>query len=187
MVDGILKSALEILKLAPRYLIAFGLMASVLLFSPKEFLEQIGLVEFTKNNRPWLGLTLIVTSGLFVVSMVSTGWTAFRRWRWHKKAVKELKGYLRRLTEEEKQILRFYYAKETKTNYLRVTDGVVQGLVAKGVIQRSSNMGDMVDGFAHNINEIVWQELNEHPDILDGTTNTYRTDKILGMPWDHIT
>lgn len=186
MIDGILKSILELLKLAPRYLIALGVMASVLLFSPKWFLERIGLVEFTMNHRPWLGLTLVVTSGLFVVSMVSVGWTTFRRWRRHKKAVAELKAYLRRLTEEEKQILRFYYAKETKTNYLRVTDGVVRGLAAKGIIQMSSNMGDMVDGFAHNINEIVWLQLNEHPEILDGTTNTYRTDKIIGQPWDYI-
>ena len=88
-------------------------------------------------------------------------------------------------TEEEKQILRFYYAKETKTNYLHVADGVVQGLVAKGIIQLASSMGSVVDGFAHNINEIVWQELNEHPDLLVGTTNTYRTDK-MGMPWEHI-
>ena len=183
MIDGTLKSILEFLKLAPRYLIALGVMAAVLLFSPKEFLEQIGLVELTKNYRPWLGLTLVVTSSLFIVSMISVGWTAFRRWRWRKNAVAELKASLRRLTEEEKQILRFYYAKETKTNYLRVTDGVVQGLVSKGIIQMSSNMGDMVDGFAHNINEIVWQELHEHPEILDGTTNTYRTDMTLGQPW----
>lgn len=186
MVDGILKSALEILKLAPRYLIALGIMSAVLLFSPKGFLERIGLVDFAHNNRQWLGLTLVVTSGLFFVAMVAEGLRAFRRRRWHKKAITELKSSLRRLTEEEKQILRFYCVKETKTNYLRVTDGVVQGLVAKGIIQMASNLGDMVDGFAHNINEIVWQELNEHPDLLDGTTNTYRTHKILGQPWDYI-
>lgn len=184
MID-IVKSTLEFLKLAPRYLIALGVMAAVLLFSPKEFLEQIGLVDFTKNYRPWLGLTLVVTSVLFIASMASWGWGAFQHSRRYKNAVTELKGYLRRLTEEEKQILRFYIVKETKTNHLHVADGVVQGLVAKGIIQLASSMGSVLDGFAHNINEIVWQELNEHPDLLVGTTNTYRTDK-MGMPWDYL-
>lgn len=185
MTEGILKSILEFLKLAPRYLIALGIMSTVLLFSPKEFLEQIGLVDFTKNHRQWLGLTLIVTSGLFVVSMVSESWAKCGRWHRRKKALAELKESLRRLTEDEKQILRFYHAKKTKTNYLRVADGAVQGLVAKDIIQLASSMGSVVDGFAHNINDIVWQELNEHPDLLVGTTNTCRTDK-MELPWNHI-
>jgi hypothetical protein len=71
-------------------------------------------------------------------------------------------------------------AQQTKTNVLRYDDGVVQGLVAKGIIHQASSMGNVLEGFAYNIDDSVWAYLNENREVLAGTTNTYRTDKRYG-------
>ena len=84
---------------------------------------------------------------------------------------------LNRLTEDEKQILRFYLAENTRANMLRIEDGVVQGLKADGIIFQSASLGNVLEGFAHNISDFAWDYLHINPHLLDGTTNTYRTDK----------
>jgi hypothetical protein len=84
---------------------------------------------------------------------------------------------LQRLTENEKQILRYYFAKQTRSNVLRIDDGVVNSLAADGVIFQSANVsGGPGLAFAHNIHEDVWNYILLNPQLLDGTTNTYRSD-----------
>lgn len=177
MIADAAKTFLEFVKLAPRYLISLGVMAGVLLFANENFLKLIGVLEFTHDNRLILGLTLVVTISLFVVSIASDGINIVQ-WRWRRR-----KNYLRiinrlnHLTEDEKQILRYYYAKQTRANYLRIDDGVVQELAKEGIIYCSASLGNMLDGFAHNISDIAWDYLHKHPHLLNGSTNTYRSDK----------
>lgn len=171
------KIFLEFLKLAPRYLIALGVIAATLLFSEDEFLKFLGVFQFARDNRPILGLTLVVTISLFTVSvMADTIAAAKRKWR-GRNFNRRVINRLNRLTEDEKQILRYYFAEQTRANSLRIDDGVVQELVAEGIIYRSASLGNMLEGFAHNISDIAWDYLHGHPHLLNGTTNTYRTDK----------
>ncbi|WP_440216648.1 superinfection exclusion B family protein [Chromobacterium piscinae] len=171
------KTFLEFLKLAPRYLIALGVMAGFLLFANKEFLKLIGVFELAQNNRPMLGLTLVVTAALFVVSVMGDSIALVKQWWFRRRRYRRIEERLQRLTEDEKQILRYYLAENTRANTLRIDDGVVQGLKASGIIHLSSSMGNALEGFAHNINEFAWDYLHVHPHLLEGTTNTYRTDK----------
>ena len=179
MIAEILKVVLEFLKLAPRYLIAVGLVAGALLFAPDSSLQRTGLSQFVKDNRQWLGLTLLVTAALFAVSLAADVSRWAKRWWRNRRAFAHITGRLHQLTEDEKQILRFYIAKQTRANTLRIDDGVVQGLVADGILYRSATMGNLLEGFAHNISDIAWDYLNLFPHLLDGSTNTYRTDKRL--------
>jgi hypothetical protein len=171
------KTFLEFLKLAPRYLIALGVMAAFLLFIDERLLKFIGVLEFAQSYRPVLGLTLIVTGALFLVSIAADGWALAKGWWRRRGFYRRIADRLNSLTEDEKQILRYYFAEQTRANSLRIDDGVVQGLVAEGIIYRSASVGNMLDGFAHNISDIAWEYLQAHPHLLNGTTNTYRTDK----------
>lgn len=171
------KVFLEFLKLAPRYLMALGVMAAILLFAPESFLKFIGIFEVAQNNRPMLGLSLVVTVALFVVSIVDDGIAHFKKWWGMKRRYRRIEERLQCLTEDEKQILRYYLAENTRANTLRIDDGVVQGLKASGIIHLSASIGNALEGFAHNINEFAWDYLRVHPHLLEGTTNTYRTDK----------
>jgi hypothetical protein len=177
MFADLAKVILEFLKLAPRYLIALGIAATVLLFGSEDFLKKIGVFDFVQNYRPWLGLTLVATASLFAVSVGSDVLGSIRKWKRKRVVLNRIAQRLDRLTEDEKQILRYYFAKQTRANTLRIDDGVVQGLVADGIIYRSASLGSVVEGFAHNISDIAWDYLYVNPHLLKGETNVYRTDK----------
>lgn len=181
MIAEIGKTLLEFLKLAPRYLIAFAVFAAFLLFSPDSLLKQLGVFDFTQNNRSWLGITLIASTALFGVSTICDTLNWIKRWWRRRKEFQRITQRLHRLTEDEKQILRFYVTENTRANTLRIEDGIVQELKAEKIIFQSASLGNLTEGFAHNISDIAWDYLHMHPHLLVGTTNTYRTDKRTGM------
>ena len=181
MISEIAKTFLDFLKLAPRYLIALGIMAAFLLFATEKLLKFIGVFEFAQNNRSMLGLTLVITVSLFAVSVFADIGSFVKSWWRKRKFYRSISERLNRLTEDEKQILRFYIAKQTRANVLRYDDGIVQSLVSDGIIYQSASLGNMLEGFAHNISEFAWDYLYKHPHLLNGTTNTYRTDKQAAL------
>ncbi len=75
----------------------------------------------------------------------------------------------------------FYVAENTRANTLSIEDGIVQELVAERIIYRSASVGNMLEGFAHNISDIAWDYLHVYPQLLEGSTNTHRTDKRRGL------
>jgi hypothetical protein len=167
----------QVLKLAPRYLVAVIVFCSVLLFIKDDTAKILGVHNFTQNYRQWLGIALIATSTLVVIDWSIKISRVIRNRVLRVKREKSILQSLHGLTEEEKQILRYYFAKQSKSNVLRIDDGIVNGLVAKGVLFRSASQGNLLEGFAHNINEIVWDYLDVNLGLLDGETNTYRPDK----------
>jgi Na+/phosphate symporter len=171
------KALLEFLKLTPRYLIAFFVMASVLLFCPEEFLKFIGVLELAKDYRAVLGLAFVVTGVLLFISFASALVTAIKRMARKRQFKRRVTERLNGLTEDEKEILRFYIAFNTRANTLRIDDGVVQGLVASGIIYRSASLGNALEGWAHNIHEFAWDYLQKYPILLEGTSNATRTDR----------
>jgi len=167
----------QVLKLAPRYLVAVIVFCSVLLFIKDETAKLLGVYDFTQNYRQWLGIAFTGTSSIIIVDWCIKVGGVIRNRAIKIKREKRILQSLHGLTEEEKQILRYYFAKQSKSNVLRINDGIVNGLVAKGIIVRAANQGDLIEGFTHNINELVWDYLDVNLGLLDGETNTYRTDK----------
>jgi superinfection exclusion protein B len=173
----IAKIILEIIKLAPRYLIAVGGVAAVLLFSSDNFLKRMGVNDFTQKNRTWLALLFMLSIACIVVEIGSWIFRWFRHESIRTEITKAAEKRLHNLTEAEKQILRFYIAEQTKTNVLRFDDGVVQGLVSVGIIYQAASVGNVLEEFAYNISDFAWDYLRRNIYLLDGTTNTYRSDK----------
>jgi hypothetical protein len=171
------KAFFDVLKLAPRYLIGVAVIAGVLLFLPAEHLSAIGVDQFAKLNRQWLGLAFLVSAILWGVAMLGHMGTWFKKILARRAIRKRVVRKLQALTEDEKQILRYYVAKNTRSNRLRVDDGVVKGLVSDRIIYMSSNLGTVHDGFAHNIHDFAWDYIHENVEVLQGTTNTYRSDE----------
>jgi hypothetical protein len=165
------------IKLAPRYLVAIGIFCGFFLFLPEQTARHLGIFDFAQNHRQWIGVAFLASISLVAVTGSLEVSTLIRKLIARRKIEKRMFQALRSLTEEEKQILRYYYATQSKTNTLRTDDGVVNGLVSKGIIHRAASLGNILEGFAHNINERAWEVLHENPDLLEGTTNTYRTDK----------
>ena len=173
----VFKFMLELLKLSPRYFAAGALASGVLLFAPDRILTRLGLLNFANNNRNVVGFVFLgcaAIAGVSVFAWVVHFILAFALdLHTQKRCIKRLKG----LTEEEKKILRFYIWGQTKSNTLRFDDGVVQGLVAEGVLYRATDMGNVVEGFDYNIGDVAWKYLNKHPALLAGETDEVRCDK----------
>ncbi len=168
---------LECLKLAPRYIIAIGLVAGMILFGPDNLIKKCGLAEFAQNYRSVLGIAFLGSIALGCIGTCRWIFSQIQSLIWDRKVREHITKRLHSLTEDEKQILRYYIVKQTRANTLRADDGVVQGLVSDHIIYMSASLGSLVEGFAHNINDIAWDYLNEHRELLDGSTNYYRTDK----------
>ncbi|MGJ0484100.1 MAG: superinfection exclusion B family protein [Methylomicrobium sp.] len=172
-----IEQIIQALKLAPRYLIAISIFSGILIFASDKTAKLLGIYQFTQDYHQWIGITFIATISLIAIDWGIKISAVVRNMVRSVKFKKRIIQCLHTLTEEEKQILRYYLAKQSKTNTLRTDDGIVNTLVAKGIIYRSANHGNLLEGFSHNINELAWDYLNINHGLLDGTTNTYRTDK----------
>jgi hypothetical protein len=168
---------IQALKLAPRYLVAIGIFCGVLLFIDEPLSKSLGVFKITQDYRPWIGFAFIASISLVIIEGGIKTYRGIKNFVHKTRFKKSLIQSLHSLTEDEKQILRYYYAKKSKTNTLRIDDGIVNTLGSKGIIYRSASNGTLLEGFSHNINELVWDYMHENPEILDGTTDTCRTDK----------
>jgi hypothetical protein len=179
------KSAIDFLKLAPRYLFVVAAACAVVLWGPENFLKRLRLFELTEHYGPWIGGLFLLSSIAWVANTaIKTYWwlaVKFRQWKLKSQCVEHLHA----LTEDEKKILRFYISQHTKTNYLGINDGVVSGLEAKGIIHRASTIGVPGLGFtfAYNISEFASKYINENNGVLTGTTNFFRTDRDERFPY----
>lgn len=179
----IAKVLLDCLKLAPRYLFAIAVVSGFLLFGSSKLLQQLGVGQLAENNRAVLGIVLLSAIAL-LIAVLGSDVVALLRRRWRERRFyRNMLQRLRVLTEDEKQILRFYVAKQTRSNVLRPDDGVVQGLVTVGIIYRAASIGSVIEGMAYNISEFAWNYLNINQHLLDGCTNTYRTDRRREWDW----
>ena len=177
MISDLFKHAFELLKLAPRYLVAIAMILAFLLFAPSNFTQQLGVADVAKDYRQWFGLAFLACVALLCASLSQAGFALVKAVMGKRRFKRQMCKRLCTLTEDEKQILRFYVGHQTRSNTLRADDGVVQGLARAGIICRVSDIGSLVEGFAYNIHEIAWDALNEIPALLNGQTDLYRTDK----------
>lgn len=179
MIADILKSIRELLfeKLTPTHQALFALTCLATLLAPTSVTDRLGVTKFTQDNRQWFFLAFLVVGVVFVAGRIEHVRNVKRKVSATEKRKQAILERLHRLTEEEKQILRFYIATKSKTNVLRVDNGVVNGLVAAGIIRMSAPFGDILDGCAYNITELAWEYLNEHHELLMGTTDIYVTHK----------
>lgn len=171
------KSFIEFIKLTPRYLVAVSIFCGLLLFLPAETLNQIGADEFADKHRFWLGALFLASLTLWVVAMVKFGWVAISDNVRHWLLKQSVRKRLEELTEEEKEVLRYYIQNQTRTNVLRIDDGIIRGLVSSHVIYQAANLGRLSSGFSHNISDVAWKHLNKNPHLLSGKSKKARTDK----------
>ena len=171
------KNLLELLKLTPRNTAPLLIVSSILLFGSDELLKTIGMLQLTKDYRIIIGAVFMLSLAILVTHIAFELFAKInKRWR-RRKVYTKIKKRLNALTEDEKQILRYYISQNTRANTLRYDDGVVQGLRSAGIIYQSSSLGTALEGFSYNIIEFAWDYLHVYPHLLDGHTDIARTDK----------
>jgi hypothetical protein len=176
MLADITKSLLEFLKLAPRYLVAIAIVCALLLFASSNLQQTLGITNFVNSYRQWIGFSLISSLSVWIV-VIGASVQEWVKHLWQvKRLQKRITKRLERLTELEKQILRYYFVKNTRGNKLRIQNGDVQALTRAGIIFQSASLGSVLEGFAHNISDFAWDYIQTNPHVLEGSSSTYFTD-----------
>lgn len=159
-----LKLGLEAVKQAGVYAPVAALLASsIILFLPNAWLGSIGLQAFKTNNIETIGLAFVVSLVATMIQLII--WLKRTLWD-SRQARKSLEKRLHNLSYQEKQILCAYVLNKVKTQYFRIEDGVVQGLVHSRILYLSSNMGSLIRGFSYNIQLWAYEYLSENTHLI---------------------
>ncbi|MDR4459677.1 MAG: superinfection exclusion B family protein [Nitrospirales bacterium] len=65
---------LVFLKLKPRHIFAACLATALLLFTPQAFIKEIGLANFEKTWRSWIGAGFLLSASLLVAHLGAWVW-----------------------------------------------------------------------------------------------------------------
>lgn len=162
-----LKALLQAFKLKPAQLVAVAVLCLAALAAQPEQLQFLGLRQLVEEHRAVIGGVLAVAVGMLIVAVVQ--WLAVQvaRQMRQRRIEGRVQQRLRCLTEDEKNVLRGYLREQTRTRQHGLDDGVVQGLVAAGVLWRSAAVSDRHMGFAHNLTDPAWKILQEDHALLD--------------------
>ena len=163
-----LKHLKEILSLDYRSLFILACVSWVIVFLPINIWQEIGLVNLWQQFHPFI----------FIVGLISTVWLVSRGLYdliiailSKIKEQRDGEKLILTLSRVEKEILARYMIEDTTTLAFDASDGVVNGLMAKGILYRASQLSNPLSfDFDVNIQIWAWQYLKAHPNFLQGVT-----------------
>lgn len=146
----------------------FTIISGILIFLPRNILTRLNIAEFRDNYIIILSLVFIVCVGFHISAILQK----LLKYTGRKVSIKYSKyqtvKYIRKLTGDEKQVLRTYINEQTQTLYLSIENGVVKGLELKGIILRVATIGDALDStFAYNLQPYIYNYLLKHKEVLE--------------------
>jgi hypothetical protein len=172
--SGLLSS---IKQTSPVIFTGLAIACATILFGSGDLITTIGLSEFREANKPYIGagfvLSLSIVFAQAVTGIIGLIKSAFQKWKKSKnrqKAMEARKAELVNLTPDEKAYLAPYVLGDVTTQYFLMEDGIKGSLEAQDILYRASNMGDMVRGWAYNIQPWAREHLQSNPELLDGLT-----------------
>jgi hypothetical protein len=163
---------LEFLKLRPETLLGILLGTGVLVLLPESSLTKLGLLAFVSQFRGWLGGAFVLSSALLLGNGLSAVLRQGGRWISEIKESKARQKSFQYLSPPEKALLAKYVNDNTTTHYFDISDGIANGLEAKGFIYRASNVGAHYKTFAFNIQYWAWKCLHDNPRLVTDETVT---------------
>ncbi|MCP4545827.1 MAG: hypothetical protein GY835_05095 [bacterium] len=151
-------------KIPVPFLVAITLVLAMILFVPQKVAETLAVDGFRDNYRIFLGPSLI----LFLAFSAARVFSHFANNLKRKDNTRKRDLSLYYLTPEEKGYLVQYMLFKKNTIHVGLDDGIMAGLALKHITYRASNIGDLLNGFAFNLQSWAREYLEEHPELLDG-------------------
>ena len=156
---------IEWIKLKPLYLFALAVLSGLLLFLPETILINIGINQITTQYQQWIGILFVFSFIFWGVYIIDEARKIIISWWKNKKIMKQRQKYLKNLTKEEKEILHAYIHKNTKTNYYKLDNGIVSGLVHNEILYLSTQAFHP-SSVPYNMQPWAWEYLNENTELL---------------------
>ena len=161
-----LTKILDVLKLSAAPALAVAFASGVLLFGGATLLAALGLKDVMPTIRPWVGAGFVVSvTLLFAYAATAVGRWIKKRWTWAANE-RNLRKWLHNLAPDEQDVLARFLLERRKCLTFGPKDALSQGLAAAGILFRSSNMGDAIDGLDFSIQPWAWAYLNAHPELV---------------------
>ena len=125
------------------------------------------MANFVAAYRSWIGVVFLVTGSILATHAALVPWGGIRGWLMNLRATRTRRERLHDLTPDETRILVRYIEGNTRTQNLDIKSGVVSGLEEAGIIYRAADMGDLMRGFAYNIQPWAREYLMRHRSLLE--------------------
>lgn len=169
------KNIKNVLSLDFRSLFIVSIICWAVYFLPPKLLNNLDLLDLWLNGRKWvfvIGLfsTIWFMAGAFfdLIAKSNIKWSASMEARKTKIAREKV---LMSTSNVEKEVIARYLSDDTTTFAFDYRDGIVNGLVSKGILYRSSQASNpMSMNFDFNIQPWVWEYLKDHSDFLKDIT-----------------
>ncbi len=166
-----LKNLKDFLSLDYRSLFIVACVCWIIVFLPESVWQSLQLLNLWLQLRPWmfgiglLATTWLISGGLYDLAKFGIGkWNEKREFQSKQTAREQI---LLSSSRVEKEILARYISEDTTTIAFEMRDGIVNGLIAKGILYRSSQGSNpMSYDFDTNIQNWVWDYIKNHPEFL---------------------
>jgi len=146
------------------FLITIICVLGLILFIPLETAKVLAVDKFRDNYRIFIGPIFLLTMSFLIGRIL----IFITRWYSKKRSLKLKQKSLHRLTPEEKGYLIPYIRDKKNTIYVDIRDGIMNGLNAKGITYVASNVGDLFNGIAFNLQPWAREYIEKNPHLLDG-------------------
>lgn len=160
-------------KVPAAFLVAVLTVLGLVLFLPEHYAKTLAADTFRNQYRVFIGPAFLLVSAFCAARLFTflAGAYTQRRIR------NEQRALLHKLTPEEKGYLVPYIEGQLNSVYVGMDDGVMAGLRKKGVTYLAANMGDLLNGFAFNLQPWAREYLQSNPQLLDGSAGQPMTPR----------
>lgn len=162
--DIISDTILKIFKLGKLPAFLAMLISWVFILLPINIIEYLLIDDMINEYRPIIGLTAIFSTTYFWGIVL---FEYARKKIREKLDVYHIKKWLKKLSDDEKYTLVKYISKNNRSEVFAMSNGVVGGLVAKGILYRASDVSHSREYFSYNIQDIAFEYLRKNPKLLD--------------------
>ena len=160
-------------KIPAAFLVAIVVVLGLILYLPEEHAKTLAVDGFRNDYRLFLGPAFLLTLSFGAARVFNF----FMQWYRQRQNLKKRQEALHRLTPEEKGYLIPYIEGQQNTINVGMDDGVMAGLRSKGITYRAANMGDLLNGFAFNLQPWAREYLEQNRHLLDGYAGSPMTPR----------
>lgn len=168
-------------KLNPVFFLGLSIATGAVIFLPENTISIIGLDDFRSLNKGYIGGVFIIAVSLLIAQAVFWCLKSIVGIYKRKQVSKVQKDYLHNLTPDEKAYLKPFVIEEKNTQYFGIQDGIAGGLDAKGILYRSSNVGNILAGIAYNMQPWAKKHLRDNLNLLEGANPLLPSDQKIRM------
>lgn len=153
---------------------ALAVASGIVLFGGEKVQTQLGVADFLKSHRAWVGGTFLVSTAIFSTRAGITLWSVIRKTAIKRSNQADCYDRLKNLTSVERELLRQFFIENTRS--CRLPMAQCYGLEAAAIIYKPAQM--VLRHFSQDdyypsyvIADWAWNHLSDHPELLNASNH----------------